>query len=1275
MIHILHGQTDELITDITPRNILRNKHSRSLQDNLETFEFLAPADQPYAEFLGERNKLLIDGEDGEFREFIIFDSIKRRKNKRVEAEIYSYASHLELAKAKVIDPHETESWTAERHGNEALAGTEWKIGHVDHTGIRKMTFENHTNPFAYLKRIATTFDMELRFYIETDGNVVTGRYVDILDRVGIWSGREVTFGKDLLGIRRTEKAGDIVTALKVIGPEREDGSRLVEIVEDKDALARWGRNGEHLIEVYEPETEDQDMTRARLIQLGRTELNKRIDAIIEYEADIVDLENVPGLENHAIRFGDTIRIKDEYFVPPLYLEARIHTQDRDIIDKSKKSVQLGHFIEFTEEEVFENWEKLRDELEKKIREAEERAKWRASHGSKIVAIMPLSSQKSGIDSQYKEIIDNPDLSSTIRGQLTVAKVSYDVSYDTLMTAVEAKGKLDNPTESDVQEVYGLLSSYESELDNVAELLEKATESISKNYTDDHIDEVNRELDEASRRIDEARDDINRARSDLDTAQEELDQTKIDLEDSRNRLRGTEDNLRETRDDLSKLESDLREAENSLRDKVDLVDYNERITDITRDMASKVDGEWVDGRLRVEIDGESELIYVKDDIDGMINNTVSKAKYETDQEGIVERFESAESRIYQNEQAIGGMVKQIDYNADQGRLEERLTEWERTADGFMQSVSRLQTDFDNLEIGVRNLLIGTKEMVDNLPDKITYNGTTYSIYGYAWGFLFHMDLKAGQEYTVIVPVYNPSDNETQARIYVGHRGNMYRTIPPNTEMKAVLNFTATENEPNAIVRFLTANGNLPEVAWHYPMIVEGNKAGNWQPAPEDSITYTETRIEQLADKIALEYIKDDDLIAGIRIGDPNPINGANVEITGDTAIYGRLLAPDATFIKISTEEMYAIDAEIKDSKITGKLDANEALFQKGKFEEAHLIKAKIEEADIIDADIQNATITGSLNSVGGTFTGRLEGVDGTFTGKLRGALIEGSEFISEEELGLTRRKTKVDVDGVTVEYSSTYHPANHYDFSELRDGELNLGYYDGSKVVEATYSRNKVTTRAGLNYTIESALGLRVTGSQLLFGGGADTGLKHFGSGDIERIRLHGGRPSTYLEVNHNEVRTTKPFSADRLTTVSTLEYTVNNHAYIRPRPGYELRVADVNGTWRPVKADSFPAMSSELYKTNIAPYKESALELLRESVVYDYERIATGKRELGFIIERETPEVLKYDEESINTYTLGSLAAKGIQELDQITNKRITDLEVENQMLKERVRQLETKTS
>src|SRR5690606_432045 len=131
----------------------------------------------------------------------------------------------------------------------------------------------------------------------------------------LFRSREVEFGRDLLGIERKVDDSNVVTALIGLGPEREDGTRLEVFVEDEEALQRWGipnpQTGElmHLIETYEPESTDQDMTIARLTELTRNELEKRINSVVEYTADVADLEKVPGMENKIIRFGDTIKIK------------------------------------------------------------------------------------------------------------------------------------------------------------------------------------------------------------------------------------------------------------------------------------------------------------------------------------------------------------------------------------------------------------------------------------------------------------------------------------------------------------------------------------------------------------------------------------------------------------------------------------------------------------------------------------------------------------------------------------------------------------------------------------------------------------------------------------------------------------------------------------------------------------------------------------------------------------------------------------------------------
>lgn len=375
LIHIADGQSDEILGDIAPEYIIDDTHRQSLEDTLETYEFYTFGDQPFTQHLKDRNRIIIPDEDGSLREFIIYESEKYRDTEGYKMYVIGTASYLDLKKANVIRPGSF-TGTASQHIGIALNDTEWRPGIVEVSGSRTIHRDDFTNPFDYLKTLAREFEGELRFRIEHNGNRITGRFVDLLERIGEWRGREIEFGKDLDGIRRIENTERIVTALIGLGPERDDGTRLEVFVEDTEALQRWGRpdpvTGElrHLIEVYEPESERVDMTEAELRQYTQTELNKRINAVVTYECSVVDLENVPGMENKQIRFGDTLRIKDEKFNPPLYLEARAFEQKRSIKSKAKKNIKLGDYIEFTEDEVKAIWRQLQREVKKRITAAE-----------------------------------------------------------------------------------------------------------------------------------------------------------------------------------------------------------------------------------------------------------------------------------------------------------------------------------------------------------------------------------------------------------------------------------------------------------------------------------------------------------------------------------------------------------------------------------------------------------------------------------------------------------------------------------------------------------------------------------------------------------------------------------------------------------------------------------------------------------------------------------------------------------------------------------------
>lgn len=367
-IHVLDQQTDKIL-DVTTE--FRNDiHYESLEQQ-ETFNFSVSPKSRIAPYLAKRNRVIIPVDDGFFREFIIF----RAEQIQDEKEVRTLASYTELQKEEPISPTILNGATVNTAMDFILRDTGWERGITDYAGIRTIEFEDYIDPYNALKQLSNvdTFNLEIRFRIETNGGKIK-RLVDMVERIGTWRGKEIESGKDLISARRIEMNNQVVTALYGVGPVREDGKRYLEVVENEDARQAWGRkrNGvaHHLWKIYEPQTEDADMTRARLRQLTEMELQKRISSAIQWEVEGADIENIFGREHEKVRLGDNARVIATEYNPPIYLESRIIAREGPIREKSQKKYTLGEFIERTEEDVKAIYKRLEKQIAKKIGEAQ-----------------------------------------------------------------------------------------------------------------------------------------------------------------------------------------------------------------------------------------------------------------------------------------------------------------------------------------------------------------------------------------------------------------------------------------------------------------------------------------------------------------------------------------------------------------------------------------------------------------------------------------------------------------------------------------------------------------------------------------------------------------------------------------------------------------------------------------------------------------------------------------------------------------------------------------
>lgn len=365
IIHVLDHQNDNILA--TSSKFYNDVHRETLQ-NIDTFDFVEPFSSNASTYLNKRNRIIIPTDDGFFKEFIIQKAIRSKGI----IEVYSSASYLELIKAKPISPMTLTSYSVEMLLDFILQDSDWVSGIVTYDGIKTIVFDDYIDPYSALKHVATQFDLELNFRIETNNNKITRRYVDMVERVGEWRGKEITSGKDLLNAKRTEYTQNIVTALIGVGPRKEDGTSDLVTVSNEDARIAWGRNGQHLWSTYlvPDDGYNTDMSIERITQLTRDELQRRISTVISWEVESADIEHIFGREHEKVRLGDQVRVKLTDFKPQFFLDARIISREGSIRNSAPKKYILGEFIEYTAEDIKSLRKILQRQIDKKVSESQ-----------------------------------------------------------------------------------------------------------------------------------------------------------------------------------------------------------------------------------------------------------------------------------------------------------------------------------------------------------------------------------------------------------------------------------------------------------------------------------------------------------------------------------------------------------------------------------------------------------------------------------------------------------------------------------------------------------------------------------------------------------------------------------------------------------------------------------------------------------------------------------------------------------------------------------------
>ncbi|MED2063893.1 phage tail spike protein [Bacillus thuringiensis] len=353
-LHVVDFKTNQIVSAVQPKDYWDDKRHWEIKNNIDTLEFRVFENTDHAATLVQQNLVLKEVRGGRIVPYVITETEKDSKDRSLM--VYASGEWIQLAKAGIIEPQKIESKTLKQCMEIALKGAKWKIGKTEHDGAHSMVIEEFTNPLDLLKKIAASFELEIQYRAEVVGSKIVGRYVDMVQKRGRDTRKEVTFGKDLIGIKRIENSQNICTAL--LGFVKKENGEFITIssinkgvpyLVDDAAYQRWNENGKHKFAFYTPQTDDQNMSPERLLTLMKTEMSKLVNASVSYGVDAQNIARVPGLSHEEINEGDTIRIIDEGFTPKLYLEARAIAGDESFKDPTQDNYVFGDYREIVDQ--------------------------------------------------------------------------------------------------------------------------------------------------------------------------------------------------------------------------------------------------------------------------------------------------------------------------------------------------------------------------------------------------------------------------------------------------------------------------------------------------------------------------------------------------------------------------------------------------------------------------------------------------------------------------------------------------------------------------------------------------------------------------------------------------------------------------------------------------------------------------------------------------------------------------------------------------------------
>ncbi|PTG26614.1 phage tail spike protein [Staphylococcus chromogenes] len=1299
MIHILNFN-DEIIDFISRSDnaVIQANYERDKSSELLDLIVLSKR----AEHFKKRNRVIIQDINGVYREFIIERTEENGKYLQVECT----ASYVpDISTAKPIMPGKYEKMTVDQKLSEVLRDTNWSVGDCDYGGVRTNSWTSPRTPYEMISQLTTNHKLEPDYEIIIEGNEVKQRLVNMKIPSHLFKGKEIVYGKDLLSIKRTVDFSEVKTALIGIGPEKENGDRIFVEEVDDDAQQQFNLPQRYIYGIYEPETENDNMTIERLRTLTRTELNKRKSAAISYEISVVDLEK--EYPHEIIRFGDIVRIKNPDFTPSLYAESEVIGFKHDLIS-GNCTYTFGNIIEYKEETLRKYFESKLDYIRQKLNDG-------LTNVNTIVADV-VEGKLEYFERKIIKGVEPPE--NPVNDMLWLDTSNSDVA----VLRRYWEGQWINATAEKAEDIGAITreKALYSELTNTfvnlsiqhSKLLNEMHDVMNSEYLVDFDlkDELNAKLD-ATVSI------YNNIKSNLESMTDETATI--------GKLIDTQTLFLNYRTSMQELYTVVERAKIAIDNRFKLLQSQyteEKFRDALQEIADTF-GLQVNEQNQLVGEPnvvEKAVIAAREDTKEQLRDYVKSVDYQTNQQGLIERMESADT----------------ERKTLAGQISDKVTKAE------------YQNGLDNIKIGGVNLFQSYDSAThgNNVHPSIT---STQSFRGKYWATtLYTADylkkvLVPGEEYTYSYELEIVGLSEKEVAMSKNHgiifysASNSKESITSSykqieriigNKFKVTQTFVApkiTDHKFLAHSGFYSDDGTVKYpvssnlVEFRNLKLEKGNKATDYTEAPSDvtrstdkKLTVAKTEIlqdgEQISQRVSREVFNASSQTLNRVVSEfiNNTTSGMTFTYDENGNIQSQNIGPQGIKFDATKFEINDGDVIVKNGRTTIKDAYIDKLFSN---------QATINKLNSIDIDarrIRASDNQASVNVEGGTIT--MNRTDGA-------KLDIGLDGIAMYNSGGSKRfsmdKLLVESAALGTSNSNVYLAAS--DGFEARvvdramvpsDGSISSYKYLPIRSLALKFPQNsngyvgvdgefRIMSEGLVNGVYRDLRANGIYANRLISNDstnlylGTDSNVRLVAKGDdnVYRDLVANGVYADFVQINPNtsssnlylrasgEVRMTALGSTTSYQNVRAngflgtfLDVAGNTNAsnmYVRPAPGGALCVTQRNTTdkFLAVKASQGIWTSSEKYKENIDEWNENVLQKIKETKLYEYDLISekntpNQRRHHGVIIERQTPKEWVV-EDGVDQYEMTTWSLKAIQELlvnMELMDKRIKKLEALN---------------